>query len=633
MIAARLQWIIVAMGLRSLLASVLLLAPAVWAQKQCDSTPAFTPCDFVFELDEAEAAAHPHPYSSVQLQAEFRSPRHKTYLMPGFWAGGRKMIIRFAPDEPGAWDFKVTSNVARLEAKSDSFTAVESQAVGFVRGANLHHWATLPSENLNTIKPHLWMGDTCYRFAFLDRPVFETIVSARAAQKFTHIRGLVMGWATDQVKAFTAPDKPVEAFFHELDDRILYMNRKGIVADLVLAGDHDALTQAFPTWQDRERFIRFVVARYSSMNVTWQGVHEFETYKDGRPLMKEIGLLLKKLDPFNHPRSSDAAVSSSSLVGDGWMNYIAYESDDASLGAIEHQLYPGPFVNLRIAYEDSGAGKANPVHVDTDAFRRRLWNATMNGQYPTFGNTGTYDGRKIAVDAKYAESAGAKQMTAWFKFFEDTRHWELEPYFDVDGGRALALEGVEYVVYVEKPGPVEVAVEKHSYDVRWFNPISGEFIDAKKLKSERFAGEPPDSSHDWVLHISREGKKEGMLGSYKFDSREEPLQLQEPEAAVAKIPFDIAKPIEAELKPGKEYPFAAKLKKETRATRSMMYLWTGEVVTDMQGPRVLGTGREGTFKVPEELLRTSPNALSLRLAGMNANGKIYLLDKVYKLTR
>ena len=44
-------------------------------------------------------------------------------------------------------------------------------------------------------------------------------------------------------------------------------------------------------------------------------------------------------------------------------------------------------------------------------------------------------------------------MTVWFDFFSDTRHWELEPYFDVDGGRALALEGIEYVVYVEKPGP------------------------------------------------------------------------------------------------------------------------------------------------------------------------------------
>jgi hypothetical protein len=367
------------------------------------------------------------------------------------------------------------------------------------------------------------------------------------------------------------------------------------------------------------------------MNITWQGVHEFESYKNGRELMKEIGLALKKMDFYLHPRSCDSAMTSSPLAGDGWMNYTVYQSADDQLGSIEHQIYPGPFVNLRPAYEDSGAGKAAPQHVDAEAFRHKLWNITMDGQYPTFGNTGTYDGRKIAVDPKYVESPGAKMMTAWFDFFDDTRHWELEPYFDVDGGRALALEGVEYVMYIEKPGPVEVAVEKHGYDVFWFNPSSGESITGKKFKGDRFAGEPPDRTHDWVLHLSREGRKESMLNSYRFDSREYPLQLQEPEQTIAKIPFEIVDPKGEDIRASIPQYYSLKLKKETRATRSMMYLWTGEVVADGQGARVLGVGSEGTMKIPAEILRTTPNVLSLRVVGMNANGKVYILDKAYKI--
>ena len=164
----------------------------------------------------------------------------------------------------------------------------------------------------------------------------------------------------------------------------------------------------------------------------------------------------------------------------------------------------------------------------------------MNGQYPTFGNTGTYGGGRIHVDAKYADSPGARAMTAWFDFFSRTRHWELEPYFDVDGGRALALEGVEYIVYVEKPGPVEVLVERHGYDVAWFNPITGESLKQKDFKGERFTGEPPDKTHDWVLHISREGRKEGML---------QVLQVRVAAAADAgsganpqKMPYEMAEP-------------------------------------------------------------------------------------------
>ena len=613
--------------------ALLAVTGAAVAQQPCASTPTYTPCDFVFEMNDSEAAAHANPYATVQIQAEFRSPRAKTYLMPGFWAGGRKLVIRFAAAEPGDWTYRVTSNLERFHEKTGSFNAPESKAAGFIHPANLHHWSTINTENINMRKPHLWMGDTFYQFGTVDRASFEQTIEARAKQKFTHIRGLVLGWEEQQAKAFPAPDRPNNDYFNELDSRMLYISAKGITIDLVLAGANNALTKAFPTWQDRERFIRYVVARYASLNVTWQGVHEWETYTDGKPLMKEIGLAIKKMDPFNHPRSSDSLDTSSSLAGDQWMHFVVYQNADDQLGSIEHQLYPSPFVQLRIGYEDSGAGKAAPQHLDIDALRKRLWNCTMSGQYPTYGNTGTYDGRKIPFSTKYLESPGTKMMTAWFDFFDDTRHWELEPYFDVDGGRALALEGVEYIVYVERPGPIEVGVERHGYDVRWFNPATGEYVDGKKFKGERFAGEPPDRSHDWVLHISREGKKEGMLNSYKFDSREEPLQLQEPEQTLQKVPFDIASPTGTELTIAKPTPFAVKLKRETRATRSMMYLWTGDVVTDGQGARVLGTGKEGTLTVPANIVKAVPNVLSLRVAAMNANGKVYLLDKVMKLNR
>ena len=155
--------------------------------------------------------------------------------------------------------------------------------------------------------------------------------------------------------------------------------------------------------------------------------------------------------------------------------------------------------------------------MDADALRRRLWNVTMNGQYPGYGSA------------------------AWFDFISDSRHWDLEPYFDVDGGRALALEDIEYIVYVEKPGPVEIAVEKRSYDVAWLNPISGELVKQKKeFKGEKFLGEPPDRTHDWVLRLSREGKKESMLNSFRFEART--TVLQEVEQNSEKVPFEMVEP-------------------------------------------------------------------------------------------
>src|ERR1700680_220117 len=86
----------------------------VYAQISCEGTPAYSPCEISFELSAADLDAHPNPYAGVDLHAEFRSPRFRTYLMPAFWDGGRKMILRFTPTEAGQWIYRTASNVPAL---------------------------------------------------------------------------------------------------------------------------------------------------------------------------------------------------------------------------------------------------------------------------------------------------------------------------------------------------------------------------------------------------------------------------------------------------------------------------------------------------------------------------------------
>jgi hypothetical protein len=604
------------------------------AQTVCPPTAAYSPCEIVFEMSPQELKDHPNPYASVTLEVEFRSPRFRTYRLPGFWDGGGRLVVRFAPTEPGSWDFRASSNLARLNGATGRLQATASDSAGFVRPRNVHHWGYTETD-----QPHLWMGDTCLRFAFVDQEFFDRLVQTRSRQKFNHIRGLVVGGPDEPAPGFLSPDQPDLEHFRRLDSRITAMNKAGIVADLLLAPGSNSLTRLFPTWQQRERYVRFLVARYSALHITWQGLQDFETYDNGRELLKEIGALLKKLDPYNHPRSTGAETTSAPLAGDGWMSYVVHHTGDDHVQAIEHQLHAAPFVNAGFASEDSGAGKSLPQDTDADTFRRRLWNATMNGEYPTFANTGTYGGPKLPPDAKYLDSPGARQMTVWYDFFSGTRHWELEPYFDVDGGRALALEvpreedeepeGIEYIVYVEKPGPVEIVLQRHNYDVAWVNPITGERLRQRDFRGDRLKIQPPDTKHDWVLHVSRESKKQSMLRSYKFETHS--ILLQEVEQNVQRVPYEILEPSAPVLPPGRPVRFEAKVTRETRATRSMMWLWTGEVSTEGQGYRVLATGREGEMRIPAGIAGRYPAVMNLRLAGMNANGKIYFLDRIYRL--
>lgn len=595
------------------------------AQTTCGPTPAYSICDLTFQLNDQESQAHPNPYTTVQLEAEFRSPRFKTFRMPAFWDGGRKLVIRFSPTEAGQWDYRVTSNIARFDGQLGHVEATPSESPGFIQPANVHHW------KYDNNQPHLWMGDSCYPLATIDRATFDRIAETRAAQKFNHLRGLVIASASGPSAAYAKPDLPNPSYFDELDYRIRALNAKGIIVDLILARGHNRLEELFPGWQQRHAFIRYLVARYAAMNITWQGVLEFEDYTNGPELLKGIGGLLRKLDPYNHPRSTGAAATSSPLLGDGWMNYLTSQSADDDVGAIEHQIYPNAQIATRFACEDSGAGRTHPFDVSSDEFRHRLWNVTMDGQYPTFCNTGTAGGSAIAPDARYLESPGARAIAAWHNFFKDTRHWELEPYFDVDGGRAVALEEVEYIVYVEKPsGPIEVLVTRHKYDISWFNPITGESISMKDWKGDKFVGEPPDRGHDWVLHIERRGRKESMLRSYKFESRA--IEMQVVENNPQKLPFEIEQPA-GNISLSRPPAYSVKLKRHTRATRTMLYLWTGEVAGSGRGFRVIGTGSSGTLRLSPSIANGLPANLTIRLMGMNANGKVYSTVRVNGLVQ
>src|SRR5271155_4824621 len=147
------------------------------AQTTCPPTPAWSICDLVFDLEPGDQAA------DFQLRAEFRSPHHRTYLMPAFRDGERRFIVRVAPTEGGTWQYRLTSNLPRFDGKEGQFGASDSESPGFVQVANVHHFATEANN-----KQHLWMATALDHFVTVPRPDFDRTVAARADERFTHLR-------------------------------------------------------------------------------------------------------------------------------------------------------------------------------------------------------------------------------------------------------------------------------------------------------------------------------------------------------------------------------------------------------------------------------------------------------------
>lgn len=574
--------------------AALALCGCAGAQTVCPPTPEFTPCALVFDLPSAK------PDQPLDLQAEFRSPHQATGKAEAFWDGGTRWVIRYTPSEPGAYEWRLTGSVAGFSGEEGQFTSTPAAKPGWLRAANVHHFALVDSVNPNILTPHLWMGALVPRFASMGAAEWKSLVDTRAGEHFNHLGVTLVDDAA--TRNFQSPE-----FFRAAEEKIRYANEKGITVDVAFFGPDGLMDRLLPSRADRRKWFTYALSRLAAFDVTWQGLEDWETYENGRALLKEIGEYLADLDPYKHTRSTRAAISSGPVVDDGWLRYRSYQTADDQIGAIDQQVYQFPAVN------NFAAGA-----VDADTFRHRLWNATANGQYPS---------------TAIPDERAAGEMKIWYEFMEGTRHWELEPYFDIENGRGLALEGIEYIVYVEKPGPVTVRMEDHRYDARWLDPATGQSVKLKEVKGMTFTGEPPDRSHDWVLQISREGTKAGMLKSVRFVSREEDIQLQEVEGNPEKVPFTVVEPSGDTIPAGKPANFSIKLTQQKKALEHMMYEWTGEVTVSNRSYRIIGTGASGAFRIPAAIAAEYPAALHVRVLGMNALGKIYVLDRNYTLAR
>ena len=571
-----------------------LLTPVIAsAQTLCAPTPVYSTCDLVFDIPSAPTS------KPLDLHAEFRSPRASTFLAHAFWDGGSKWIVRYSPLEPGTHVFRLIGSVEGFSGKQGQITATPDATVhpGALRPANLHHFAYV--EGI-VFTPALYMGAVVPDFPSLDLARWKTLVDTRAAQHFNHLGVTLVD--SSSAATFRAPE-----FFRAAEEKIAYANRHGIMIDLAFFGP-DLLTRLLPSATDRRIWFTYALSRLAAFDVTWQGIETWENYEDGRALTKEIAGYLKTLEPYKRLATSRTLTTSAPLIDDEWMHIRSYQTSDDAIGSVEQQLYADPAINNFSAADHTA-----------DAFRHHLWNATMNGQYPA---------------AVIPDEASATAMKVWYEFMQSTRHWELEPFFDIDNGRGLQLEGIDYVIYVENPGPVSVTVEKHGYDVEWLDPATGVRTKVKDpCRNETCVVAPPNTAHDWVLHISREGAKAGMLKSVKFVSREDELKLQDIEVDPEKVPFEINGPDSDSISLAKPAAFSVKLKRQSKALQHMSWLWTGEVTVSGHGYRVIGTGANGTFRIPANIAAEYPAALHVRLYGMNGLGKVYSLDRNFTLTK
>jgi hypothetical protein len=337
-----------------------------------------------------------NPFKDVQISAEF-SIMNRTLYCEGFYDGNSNYRIRFMPDTEGKWSYVTKSNVKELNGRKGSFDCVANSDKnhGPVKVRNIYDFGYADGTLFYPV------GTTCY--AWVHQPddlVNQTLVSL-AKTKFNKLRMTVMPKDYDVYINNEPPFYPFEgskengwdfsrpnpAFFRNLEQKIIELQKLGIEADVILFHPYDNghwnLDKMNP--DQAEFYLRYLIARIASIrNVWWSMANEYDIMGKPDAEWERYFRIIQSYDPYGHLCSIHN--------GMGWYNHskpwITHLSiQTAYLQDIQdwRELYKKPVIIDECVYE--GNIPNDWGNLTPEEMVNRFWIAWCRGAYCTHGET------------------------------------------------------------------------------------------------------------------------------------------------------------------------------------------------------------------------------------------------------
>jgi hypothetical protein len=362
------------------------------------------------------------------------------------------------------------------------------------------------------------------------------------------------GWGNSGGPPFAniGSEKINPKYWQEVDRRLAYANSKGLVCGLALAwGDkrkqEPYAWRKFPSVEARQRYARYIAARYSAYDVYFIVSGEWHaeattrgntTEAEVKREFIEIGDALHDADAHGrmkaiHPMTSHGSVREFNEAK--WMSFGDYQQNYRNLHGrvLESSRLGKPVVNSEYGYflrDQSGDGVPDKDNsTSLESMRHATWDIVMAGGYVVtgFGTTyfgGNRDPGSFDPEAKKNREF-EEQMNYVRRFFESVEWWKLQPSdaaLQYGGPReedsehlgqvtpprlaywCLAEPERQYVVYVRGVGrPIHLSLKDRGLTATEFNPRTGKSKDIPPQFSTRGFVYHPSDEQDWVLVLRK----------------------------------------------------------------------------------------------------------------------------------
>lgn len=355
------------------------------------------------------------------------------------------------------------------------------------------------------------------------------------------------------------------AFFKMFDRLLIQMASKGMNVELILLNFYRQpfINSGLWTAKREQQWLSYLLARYAAFNnvFMWTISNEYETHPNGAYHLDvpgdvdwaiQTGKFIKDKDPYHHPVTVHPVISSSTSAnsprdpfeqpwriggffgqasgidvlsqqtgqGGTGTHYdeacACIRGDDQNLTASikADRIYGKPVINTENGYEylrGTPTMKGQVHH--TDKVRHSSWRIVCSGGYFSAGFSGTLAHSDIwnQIDDpnRYTfvlkDEGAARQLSFLYRFFTALPYWKMQPDENISGG-ALAFAGSGYAVLYFPQGGKSRYLRKsggRNWALKWFNPRTGVFSRAFRIKpGENPEFKTPDDL-DWVLLIKK----------------------------------------------------------------------------------------------------------------------------------
>ena len=524
-----------------LILTALLLCLPLTAMATADTVECWRMHEITFYSQEEYA----DPLGDAVLDVAFTGPGGGVMTMPGFWDGGGSWRVRFAPTQPGLWQYESTCSNAEdagLHGQSGSFECVpytgdlEIYRRGFLKAEPGVRYLMYADGT-----PFFYLGDT--HWTMPKEPfdeMFKTVVDTRAEQGFTVYQSQPHCYqAESEFQEYNLRDGLDEgdlAGFADLDRRFAYIADTGLVhanSHLFYVTELADASESYPGDYLRQ-LSRYWVARYGAYPVLWFTAQEadddyYGAFDAENNPWKIVAAETGACDPYRHPLTAHQEAASMAKKSDHGMN-----ASKSAFGLPAHtwwgvqwspSLYKSPDFSLPKDFWDKGGGK--PVinfEGRYDFFwtkhfgaRAQGWISFLNGMFGygygaidiwTYGGSGpeweeivnndrvdkiTPEDKAIPwTESLYFETADQMGICG---AFEGMEWWNLTPRFNswrwfipsAGVNYSLASQGNDvYVAYFyQRKGRATGILRglgRDTYTPEWFNPRTGETEVLKNIR-------------------------------------------------------------------------------------------------------------------------------------------------------